>query len=131
MSNYEIARVDGTVTDSDARTREINRFQKDPNCKIFLGNPAAAGAGVTLTAANNAIYVSLSNQVASYMQSLDRIHRIGQNADQVNYFFLIANDTIEESEISRISRKHSAQSDLLMDLADPSIDLQSAIDELR
>jgi len=131
MSNYEIARVDGTVTDSDARTREINRFQKDPNCKIFLGNPAAAGAGVTLTAANNAIYVSLSNQVASYMQSLDRIHRIGQNADQVNYFFLIANDTIEESEISRISRKHSAQSDLLMDLADPSIDLQSAINELR
>jgi SNF2 family DNA or RNA helicase len=81
---------------------------------IFLGNPAAAGAGLTLHSARYAVYESLSNQAAHYLQSLDRIHRRGQDRD-VRYITLLARGTIEEVEYARLREKANAQADLLGD----------------
>jgi SNF2 family DNA or RNA helicase len=130
FEQYGVSRVDGTVVNSVDRSLAIKKFQEDPNTRIFLGNAAAAGAGITLTAAECAIYVSFSNQAAHYMQSLDRIHRIGQAAEQVTYYFLIAKDTIEEFEIQSIWRKQSAQSDLLGDSQVSEFSRELALREL-
>lgn len=111
---YGLVRIDGSVAKVEDRIDAINRFQTDPNIRIFLGNAAAAGAGITLTAARHAIYESFSNQAAHYMQSVDRIHRRGQERDVV-YHVLLANDTIEEREFDHILRKERAGRDLLGD----------------
>lgn len=82
--------------------------------KIFVGNPAAAGAGITLHSARYAVFESLSSQAAHFLQSLDRIHRRGQERE-VEYITLIANGSIEEGEYDRLRRKAQMQADLLGD----------------
>lgn len=108
-------RVDGSVTSSNTRKIAVESFQNDPNTMLFLGNPAAAGAGITLHASYDAVYLSYSNQAAHYLQSLDRIHRRGQSSTHVNYYLLVCKDTIEESEILRLRKKELNQHHLLGD----------------
>ncbi|HUR42437.1 MAG TPA: DEAD/DEAH box helicase [Verrucomicrobiae bacterium] len=122
VSRYQalgVVRIDGTVSSIDERIRAINEFQKNPGIRMFVGNAAAAGAGITLTAAHHAIYESLSNQAAHYMQSVDRIHRRGQT-DEVISHVLIAKNTIESSEFDRLLGKERAGRSLLGDqISDP------------
>ena len=127
---YGLVRIDGTVGSSSKRTDLVRAFQTDPAIKIFVGNPAAAGAGLTLHAASESVYVSFSNQAAHYMQSLDRIHRMGQMAPDVRYYLIICRDSIEEAELRRLSRKERMQRDLLGDHIAETYTLESALAEL-
>jgi len=113
-SEYGVVRIDGTVLRIEDRLSAVEKFQKDPQTRIFVGNAAAAGAGITLTAAHHAIYESFSNQAAHYMQSADRIHRRGQT-EQVISHVLIASNTIEEHEFQRLLRKEQRGKELLGD----------------
>lgn len=121
---YGLVRVDGT-TNGAKRREAIERFQADPEVKIFLGNPAAAGAGITLHAAADAIYLSYPAQAAHYLQSLDRIHRRGQTAAEVRYYLLVCRNTIEEGDVRRLRRKEADQQVLLRD----EVSFPSSFDE--
>lgn len=111
---YGLARIDGSIAEVAARRDAVRRFQQDDETRLFLGNPAAAGAGLTLHRAALAIYESFSNQAAHFMQSLDRIHRRGQDRD-VEYLVLLCRGSIEETEYERVLRKVDLQADLLGD----------------
>ncbi|HUW98178.1 MAG TPA: DEAD/DEAH box helicase [Acidiferrobacter sp.] len=129
-SRYRPVRVDGSVTSNVARRDAVRSFQEDPSTMLFVGNPAAAGAGITLHAAYDAVYISYSNQAAHYLQSLDRIHRRGQVADEVNYYLLICKNTIEETEVVRLRGKEVRQHDLLGDHITWPTSLDDALQEL-
>lgn len=126
---YNPVKVDGSVS-AVLRRKAVRAFQEDPSCMLFVGNPAAAGAGITLHAAYDAVYLSYSNQAAHYLQSLDRIHRRGQISDEVNYHLLVCKDTIEESEIVRLRGKEVRQHDLLGDEIAWPTSLDDALNEL-
>lgn len=128
-SRYRSVRVDGSVP-SAARREAVRSFQEDPSTMLFVGNPAAAGAGITLHAAYDAVYISYSNQAAHYLQSLDRIHRRGQVSDEVNYYLLICKNTIEETEVVRLRGKEVRQHDLLGDHITWPTSLDDALEEL-
>lgn len=128
---YNPVRIDGSVTSSLSRREAVRAFQEDASTMLFIGNPAAAGAGITLHAAYDAVYVSYSNQAAHYLQSLDRIHRRGQVADEVNYYLLVCKDTIEETEIIRLRGKELQQHDLLSDHIPWPTSLDDALGELN
>jgi SNF2 family DNA or RNA helicase len=83
------------ATPSGERQELASRFQTDPETRLMIANPAAAGTGFTFTAAKYAVYETLSWRYDLYAQSQDRIHRIGQERP-VTYIRLIAADTIEE-----------------------------------
>lgn len=129
--SYKAVKIDGSVTSNADRKSRVTMFQEDPNVKIFVGNPAAAGAGITLHASSDTIYVSFSNQAAHYLQSLDRTHRRGQIAETVSYYFIICKNTIEENEILNLRRKELSQQNLLGDLVPINISLEDALKELR
>ena len=61
-----------------------------------------------------AIYESISNQAAHFLQSLDRVHRRGQERD-VDYVALLSTNSIEGLEYQRLHQKAQAQADLLGD----------------
>ncbi len=128
--NLGIVRVDGSVSSAAERRKAVSEFQGNPDVRLFLGNPAAAGAGITLHAAAEAVYVSYSNQAAHYLQSLDRIHRRGQIADEVKYHLLVGRDTIEEKEICRLRDKERSQQELLGDRVKWPTSLDDALSEL-
>lgn len=113
-AHYGIARVDGSIPDVATRRDAVRRFQEDDQTMLFVGNPAAAGAGLTLHRARIAVYESLSNQAAHFLQSLDRIHRRGQDRE-VDYLTLLAAGTIEEAEYGRLLDKADRQAELLGD----------------
>lgn len=113
-ARFSPVRYDGTVTDVTARGEAVRRFQEDDVTMLFVGNPAAAGAGLTLHRARIAVYESLSSQAAHFLQSLDRIHRRGQSRD-VEYIFLVCDGSIEMQEYERIAAKEAASRNLLAD----------------
>jgi SNF2 family DNA or RNA helicase len=90
------------------------QFQEDSATRVLIANPAAAGTGFTLTAANYTIYESLSWRYDHYAQSQDRNHRIGQDAP-VTYMRLIATDTIDEAIVRALERKSGLARALLGD----------------
>jgi SNF2 family DNA or RNA helicase len=108
-------------TEASERQAVAQRFQTDPSCRVMLANPAAAGTGFTLTAANYTIYESMSWRYDFYAQSQDRNHRIGQSLP-VTYVRLIAVDTIEEAIVEALERKAGMARALLGDpQAKPSL----------
>jgi SNF2 family DNA or RNA helicase len=113
FERYGVVAYDGSVSVADRRAA-IRGFQEDPAVRLFVGNPAAGGAGVTLHRARYAIYESMSQQAAHFLQSVDRIHRRGQERE-VEYLVLLCRDSIEEAEYQRLLDKEAAQRDLLGD----------------
>lgn len=94
----------------DANEREmiIDRFHKDDGLKVILANPHAVGESISLhKACHNAIYFEQSFNAAIYMQSKDRIHRLGLTEEDgdTRYYFLHSQDTIDESIYSRVMEK--------------------------
>src|SRR5205085_12106594 len=112
--SYGVARIDGSVVSTTERRDAIRRFQNDDDTMLFVGNPAAAGAGLTLHRARVAVYESLGAQAAHFLQSLDRIHRRGQERP-VEYVALLCSGTLEEPEYARLLEKADRQADLLGD----------------
>ena len=129
-ARYGAVRYDGAVTDVDERSNAVSLFQeKGSDVRLFIGNPAAAGAGLTLHRARVAVYESMSNQAAHYLQSLDRIHRRGQMRE-VEYAVLLCQDTIEVAEYERLLRKQRMAGNLLKDASTEFISREEYIADL-
>ena len=77
------------------RQPKIDRFQNDPDCKLFLISLKAGGLGLNLTAADYVFLLDPWWNPAVESQAIDRTHRIGQTR-QVFAYRLIARDTVEE-----------------------------------
>jgi SNF2 family DNA or RNA helicase len=90
----EAVQYDGR-TKPAARTSAIDRFQRG-EVRVFIGQPASGGTGITLTAARNVLYYSNSWSLEDRLQSEDRAHRIGQRSE-VRYVDILAPSTIDES----------------------------------
>lgn len=72
----------GDTTDMATREGRVRRFHQDPACQVLIANPAAAGEGISLhTVCHDAIYVDRSYVSTHYLQSIDRIHRLGLPSD--------------------------------------------------
>lgn len=125
---FHPVRYDGAVTDTSERREAVRRFQEDDTTMIFVANPAAAGAGLTLHRARFAIYESFSNQAAPYFQSLDRVHRRGQTR-AVEYVVLLCGSTVEEQEYDRLLAKESAARELLQDQVEPALTRETMLKE--
>lgn len=115
---FNPVRYDGTVSSIIERREAVRAFQEDDRTMLFVANPAAAGAGLTLHRAKYAIYESLSNQAAHYLQSLDRIHRRGQTRE-AEYIILLADRSVEIAEFESIERKELQAQELLGDAPQP------------
>ena len=90
--------------DSDARELAIDRFQKDPAIRYFIGTPQAGGTGLTLTAAEYAIYYSNSFDLEQRLQSEDRCHRIGTK-NNVTYIDIECQKSIDSKIIKALRDK--------------------------
>lgn len=87
-------RYDGSVGAED-RVRAVQAFQAGDK-QFFVGTQSTAGEGLTLTAAQTAIYYSNSRKLRERLQSEDRCHRIGSKGEHIQYIDLLARNTIAE-----------------------------------
>jgi len=112
--------------DSETEKKQFNReqmiqdFKSDPNARVLIATPASCAESISLhmykgkMVCRNAIYVDRTYNAGQYMQSLDRIHRIGMSEDtEVTYWLCFAPNTFDETIHERLEEKRKAMSDLL------------------
>lgn len=99
-------RIYGDVPQQE-RGELVERFQSDPDTRVFLAQIDTAGLGITLTAARVAVFYSPTWNYASYQQALARTHRIGVQHDECHYIHLICPGTVDEDVMSALEDKKS------------------------
>lgn len=119
----------GTPTETDmneeSRDSIIETFKgRDTGLDILIANPAACAESVSLhRTCSNSIYYDLSYNCAEYLQSLDRIHRVGGSEDKASYYhFLQYRDTFE----SQILDNLNAKTDRMLEVIDQEFPLAGA-----
>ena len=99
-----VASYYGDTTD-DARNNIVKQFQSpDSKLRFFVGNPATAGYGLTLTEADLVVYYANDFNLETRIQSEDRAHRIGQK-NNVTYIDLITEGSIDEKIVKSLRDK--------------------------
>jgi SNF2 family DNA or RNA helicase len=123
----------GTEEDPDTREGRIKQFHNDPGCRVMIANPAACGEGISLhQACHYAIYVDRTFNAAHYLQSVDRIHRLGLAEDQETRIDILeARWTIDTRVARRLLAKIEAMSTILNDpgLAALAYDPEDVVEE--
>lgn len=91
--------VEGTTLKVEETREKIRDEFVDANSglDILIANPAACAESISLhKTCHHAIYYDLSYNCAQYLQSLDRIHRVGGSESiEANYHFLQYKSTID------------------------------------
>jgi len=101
----------------DNREFRIRKFKTDSSCRVMIANPGACGESISLhDVCHDAIYLDRSFNAGQYMQSLDRIHRVGlKRTDVISYYFLVVKDTIDETIHRKLEEKRTRMLRLLND----------------
>jgi SNF2 family DNA or RNA helicase len=109
--------IEQTSIDDEETREKIRDEFVDPNSglDILVANPAACAESISLhKTCFHAIYYDLSYNCAQYLQSLDRIHRVGgSETKQANYHYLQYKDTIESDIKSNLEGKAQKMYDLI------------------
>jgi SNF2 family DNA or RNA helicase len=107
------------------RQTEVDRFQIDPTCKLFVGSIHAAGVGLTLTAASHVVFAELDWVPGNISQAEDRLHRIGQ-VNSVLVQHLVFDNSVDSRMVNTIIEKQA--------VIDQALDKQTApvvVDQAR
>ncbi|XP_033628161.1 DNA excision repair protein ERCC-6-like isoform X1 [Asterias rubens] len=93
--NFQLMRLDGTISKLDDREKRISSFQRNRELSVFLLTTQVGGVGLTLTGADRVVIYDPSWNPATDSQAVDRVYRIGQKRSVVIYR-LISCGTVEE-----------------------------------
>lgn len=94
------------------RQEEIDRFQTDPECRVFIGQITACSTAITLTAANQVVFAEMDWVPAVNAQASKRCHRIGQSKPVVVRTFALAN-SVDEIVARTLGKKARMISEVL------------------
>lgn len=87
------------------RQDQVDKFQNEPECNVFIGQHIAAGTGHTLTASSHVVFVELDWTPGNMEQCEDRAHRIGQEAASVNIYHLVLEGSLDARMIESLIEK--------------------------
>ena len=107
----------GDEDDDGTREGRIKLFHDDPNVRVMVANPAAASEGVSLhTVCHHALYLDRTFNAAHFLQSMDRIHRLGLPPDQETTIEIVeCADSVDETVVLRLKPKINTMAAALND----------------
>ncbi|RJP70541.1 MAG: DEAD/DEAH box helicase [Ignavibacteriales bacterium] len=118
------------IIEGETREKIRNEFiDSRSGLNVLIANPAACAESISLhKTCFDAIYYDLSYNCSQYLQSLDRIHRVGgSELHEANYYFLQYRDTIDTDILNNLKRKAKKMYDIIED--DYSIYLLDMFDD--
>ncbi|GGL28848.1 DNA helicase [Streptomyces anthocyanicus] len=104
LEKYSPAVVYGGTPD---REEQIRRFREDPACMVLISNPATLGEGISLHhVCHDAVYVDRDFMAGRFLQSLDRIHRLGlAPGTETRVTVLAVRNSVDEVVAASLERK--------------------------
>lgn len=120
-----------------ADTREKIREEfVDPKSglNVLVANPAACAESISLhKSCHNAIYYDLSFNCAQFLQSLDRIHRVGGSEHIPSYYYFLAyEDTVDTKIYTNLLAKAERMKALIdQDYSIYSLDMNAETDDIK
>ncbi|MEG1926894.1 MAG: DEAD/DEAH box helicase, partial [Ruthenibacterium sp.] len=96
------------------RAEQVSQFQNNPEVKVFIGQIATAGLGITLTSASTMVFYSLDYSMSNFEQTKARIHRVGQK-NNCTYLYLTAKGTVDEKVLLALQNKADLAKNLIDD----------------
>ncbi|MEV6718748.1 DEAD/DEAH box helicase [Lentzea sp. NPDC051208] len=125
LSAFNPAMVHGGTED---REDQIARFRNDPDCMVLLSNPATLGEGISLHHhCHDAVYVDRDFAAGRFLQSLDRIHRLGLPREtETRITVLVTEASIDEIVAARLGDKLEFMGRIL---DDPAVHELADLDE--
>jgi SWI/SNF-related matrix-associated actin-dependent regulator 1 of chromatin subfamily A len=118
LRDYNPAVITG-LTPAALRQGEVEKFQENPECRLFIGSIGAAGVGITLTASSHVIFAEIDWTPAMMSQAEDRAHRIGQ-LESVLVQVLVVEGSLDARMIELIQHKQM--------VADLGLDTETLVD---
>lgn len=102
----------------DEKTREEIRDEfvdSESGLDILIANPAACAESISLhKTCHHAIYYDMTYNCAQYLQSLDRIHRVGGSENiEANYYFLQYENTVDQDILKNLQKKAEKMSRII------------------
>jgi SWI/SNF-related matrix-associated actin-dependent regulator 1 of chromatin subfamily A len=104
--------IDGN-TPMENRHALAERFNNDPEIKLFIGNIKAASEGLTLMSSKAVAFVQWWWTPGKQDQAASRCHGIGQKADKVSTYYLAAKNSIDEDMLEMLDVKRKIVSGIL------------------
>tara|TARA_Y100000389_G_C17469214_1_gene528686 strand:+ start:1312 stop:2934 length:1623 start_codon:yes stop_codon:yes gene_type:complete len=114
--SIEFTTIYGSDTNEE-RTSNLNKFKSKSNIPVILLSARIAGEGLTITEANNVIFLNEWWNPSNNNQAKDRVIRIGQERN-VNITTFYAKGTIEE----RLKKILETKTELYENLIDGLVD---------
>lgn len=111
-------RKDDSILIGEEKTREDIRdefLDVNSGLDILIANPAACAESISLhKTCFHAVYYDLSYNGAQYLQSLDRIHRVGgSELHEANYYFLQYENSIDQDIKTSLETKAQKMYDII------------------
>lgn len=102
----------------DVITREkiIRKFHEyNSPFKVIIANPFAVAESISLhKACHHAIYLERTFNAANFIQSKDRIHRVGLDKNVItHYHYILSEDSIDETIHRRLEEKEKRMLELI------------------
>lgn len=107
----------GSEEEEDTRERIVKDFHDNPNMFVLVANPAACSEGISLhTVCHHAIYLDRNYNAAQFLQSMDRIHRLGLPKGTVTTIEIVHTpNSIDDLVDLRLTDKVRRMSEVLED----------------
>lgn len=126
---YGLTPIDNENSAIEQETREsiVSEFNEPDAFKVLIANPFAASESISLhKECHNAIYLDRTFNATNFIQSKDRIHRVGLKRDVVtNYYYLESENTIDEVIGRRLVEKEKAMLEIIENEAIPLFSIGS------
>lgn len=103
----------------DEREVTIKTFNNPLNndFKVIIANPFSVAESISLhKGCHNAIYLERDYNCSNFIQSKDRIHRVGIDEKQITrYFYILSKDSIDEAINDRLRLKIERMEEIIND----------------
>jgi len=100
------------------RDESIDRFRKEENVRIVIGNQGAAGIGINLVEASYMIYFSRNFSLEQDIQSEARAYRSGsERHESITRIDLVCPGTIDEEVLEALANKQAIGEQVLREIA--------------
>lgn len=113
LADYNPAVIYGG-TPVKKRQGQVDKFQEDESCRIIICNIQAGGVGYTMTRAADVAFAEGDWVPTLLEQCEDRSCRIGQLAEKIMVFFLVANGSLD----ARIAQAALAKEENISEVLD-------------